>query len=382
MQVITKTAAVVDAGGDGPGEFHVILSAPTKDRDNETVRTGAFDPLPPRLGFDVDHGLSVRATVGSGVPSYGDDGRLHVHGTWASTQLAQDTRTLVKEGHITSVSVAFMNAVRAKDNRNEIVKAELLNGSFVAVPANPDARILSAKAGRRNSRSDQDLIQAIYEAVVALGAAPPEPEDEPVDGGVEHVGAKAVSDKPWSDFTASDYTVEQWRRACLIGPAGGSSDSKSDYKLPVREPSGTLNRAGVHAAAAALAGARGGVQASDEQKRTAARALVRLYGQLDEDPPESLRSMAGKSFRVLVATDYTIDSKGRVSSAAAGVVDIVDHEVPESDETPSGGSEPAAAVAVDDTAAVKAAAEQQQHAALARIRRRRAMVGASASTTT
>ena len=97
-----------------------------------------------------------------------------------------------------------------------------------------------------------------------------------------------ISEKPWSDYTKADYTPEQWHAACLIHLHDGPPTSKDQCKLPVKTPTGTLNRAGVHAAAAALAGARGGVQASPEQKSKAAAALVRYYSQLKEDPPPSL----------------------------------------------------------------------------------------------
>lgn len=101
-----------------------------------------------------------------------------------------------------------------------------------------------------------------------------------------------VSTKPWGQFKESDYTLEQWHRACLIHLHQGKPTAKAQCKLPVREPDGTLNRNGVIAAAAALAGARGGVKAPPEQKRKAARALVRLYRQLKMQSPESLRRMA------------------------------------------------------------------------------------------
>ena len=97
-----------------------------------------------------------------------------------------------------------------------------------------------------------------------------------------------LSETPWSDYTKADYSVEQWHSACLIHIHDGAPTSKSQCKLPVKTPNGALNRNGVHAAAAALAGARGGVNASDEQKKKAANALKRYYTQLDEDPPESL----------------------------------------------------------------------------------------------
>ncbi len=99
-----------------------------------------------------------------------------------------------------------------------------------------------------------------------------------------------ISNRPWGQFSESDYDNAQWRRACLIHLA--DDDVKANHKLPVREPDGTLNRNGVHAAAAALAGARGGVDAPPEKKRAAARALIRLYRELEEEPPESIVRMA------------------------------------------------------------------------------------------
>lgn len=102
----------------------------------------------------------------------------------------------------------------------------------------------------------------------------------------------AVSTKPWGDYKESDYSIQQWHVACLIHQHDGPPTSKAQCKLPVKTPDGTLNANGVHAAAAALAGARGGVSASADQKATAARALVRYYRQLNDDPPPSLMQSA------------------------------------------------------------------------------------------
>jgi hypothetical protein len=105
----------------------------------------------------------------------------------------------------------------------------------------------------------------------------------------------AVSDKPWSQFDQSDYTPEQWRRACLVDRGEEAGEGKQRYALPVREPDGTLNRNAVHAAAGGhgIAAVKG---ISDEQRRAVARKLVSLYrNQLEEEPPESLLSLAGMS---------------------------------------------------------------------------------------
>jgi hypothetical protein len=102
-----------------------------------------------------------------------------------------------------------------------------------------------------------------------------------------------VSDKPWSSFTQADYSLEQWVRACLIHLETGVPTAKGQHKLPVREPEGAISRAGAHAAAAVLAGGRGGVDAPPDAKRRAARELVSIYrNDLKEDPPQSLVALA------------------------------------------------------------------------------------------
>jgi len=104
-----------------------------------------------------------------------------------------------------------------------------------------------------------------------------------------------ISNKPWGRISESDYKdAAAFCKACLIDlNEPGEEKTKANCKLPVYEPGGALNRNAVHAAAAALAGARGGVQAPPEEKRKAARKLIRLYRELDEEPPESLRRIAG-----------------------------------------------------------------------------------------
>lgn len=103
------------------------------------------------------------------------------------------------------------------------------------------------------------------------------------------------SDRPWGQISESDYEdADAFCAACLIDlNPPGKEKTKALCKLPVKEPGGAYNRNAIHAAAAALAGARGGVKAPPEAKAKAARALVRLYREMDEEPPESLKRMAG-----------------------------------------------------------------------------------------
>lgn len=98
----------------------------------------------------------------------------------------------------------------------------------------------------------------------------------------------SVSDKPWSDFSQADYNIDQWRRACLVGPTT-PTQNKGDYKLPIREPDGTLNRNAVHAAAGRVH------QLQDASKMAAARKIISAYNTLGEEPPDDLKAMAGQS---------------------------------------------------------------------------------------
>jgi HK97 family phage prohead protease len=101
----------------------------------------------------------------------------------------------------------------------------------------------------------------------------------------------AVSDTPWGNFTDADYSDEQYARACILDRGADAGTPKARYGLRVREPDGTLNRNGVHAAAQRLSAVRG---ASQAQIQAAARKLVTLYrSDLGEEPPDSVLSAAG-----------------------------------------------------------------------------------------
>lgn len=148
----TKTYdAVVKAGSAGGknGSFEAILSAPTLDRDGDVFATSEWKlPLPDHITIDIDHGMSAATTVGSAEPFFDDDGNLRVRGTFASTPLGQEIRTLVNEGHIRTMSVAALeDSAPTKDaDGNSVVTRELLNGAFVAVPSNREAQILASKS--------------------------------------------------------------------------------------------------------------------------------------------------------------------------------------------------------------------------------------------
>jgi hypothetical protein len=181
MTVIRKALATVEPVEDSEeypnGAFDIILSAQTQDRDGDVLNSDEWKtPLPDHITMDSDHGMSVATTVGSGKPFINEDGNLQVRGTFASTDHAQQVRTLVNEGHIRTTSVAFMTEKSTEKDAKPV--RELLNGAFVAIPSNREALVLESKSfavteklGARTNADDAQMIQAIHDAAHHLGAS-------------------------------------------------------------------------------------------------------------------------------------------------------------------------------------------------------------------
>jgi hypothetical protein len=209
MRVETKEAVIVpvlDEDESGSGTFEAILSAPTKDRDGDTLLPGEWkQPLPDHITVDIDHEMKVAGTIGSARPWLDSEGNLRISGRFASTARAQEVRSLVRDRHIRTTSVAFLTEKSTKAGGTGIVR-ELLNAALVAVPSNREAVILSAKhfaakAGARNSSADLDRIQAIHDEAHALGATCTGADVEEVD--TSDAESKGLDEAIWTAFLAT-----------------------------------------------------------------------------------------------------------------------------------------------------------------------------------
>lgn len=131
---------------DPNGAFEAVLSTAIVDRDGEIVEPGAFNPLPKSIPIHVNHQfMDVAKVVGRGQPYYDGD-TLKVKGIFASTPDAQVVRALVAEGMVQTMSVGFHQPTRdTKDGIPRVTSAELIEASFVSVPANTDALVTMAK---------------------------------------------------------------------------------------------------------------------------------------------------------------------------------------------------------------------------------------------
>jgi HK97 family phage prohead protease len=117
------------------------------DRSGESIPFESWDlsnfQKSPRLL--VDHDYSVAAIVGkcTNLEKNAATRAITFEPVFHDiTQVAKDTRALVEQGFLDTVSVGFMRKTDEKGN----VTNELMEISFVAVPANPSARVLSVKA--------------------------------------------------------------------------------------------------------------------------------------------------------------------------------------------------------------------------------------------
>lgn len=167
-------AEVKAAQSENPnGEFEIVMSTDSVDRDGESIVKGAFDPLPASIPVHAFH--DFHDPVGRAVPEYDADGRLVGRGVFASTARAQEIRQLVSDGVIGHTSVGFMSAERksAKDDDSppQVLKGELLEVSFVSVPSNRDAAVLMVKDyDRETGLNSKEVAQSIHDLAVSNGA--------------------------------------------------------------------------------------------------------------------------------------------------------------------------------------------------------------------
>ena len=236
MEMVTKATATVTPVEDSKskhGEFDVILSTSALDRDGDELHPDEWKtPLPDKITFDSDHGMSVATCVGSGRPFINDQGQLQVRGTFASTPHGQAVRTLVNEGHIDSVSVAFMNHKTQKSGKP---LRELLNGAFVAVPANPQARVLSSKGVAEEK--DEAKKSAPNYRLDEMAAINEMFENDPLDAdrpdrkqywqGVHDVAVKLGAGCPYSDPQATEGVLNVSNRSLEVEVETKSSPTES-----------------------------------------------------------------------------------------------------------------------------------------------------------
>ena len=136
------------------------------------------------LPFLLNHdSYNINAFIGTVVELEEDDHGLKFVATFDDTKEAQRARELAMDGRLCKFSFSYdvleAAEVTLEDGRkaNELRKLIIHEVSLVMYPANSDTSVISVKSGRRNSKSDEDIIKQIIDLAQSLLADAEEVDD-------------------------------------------------------------------------------------------------------------------------------------------------------------------------------------------------------------
>lgn len=155
------------------------------------------------LPFLFNHdSFNLNSYIGTVVELEEDDHGLKFTATFDDTPEGQRARELTTDGRLCKFSFAYdvleAGEITLEDGRkaNELRKLKIHEVSLVMYPANPDTSVVSVKAGRRNRKSDEDIIKQIISlANQLLTDESDDIEEEPRDSEAKSEEPDTVNDK-------------------------------------------------------------------------------------------------------------------------------------------------------------------------------------------
>jgi HK97 family phage prohead protease len=262
----------------------------------ETWLPGVFErqeSAPNRVLVNVEHEQGFGGVVGRGIELRDAQDGFHGEFRMLAGPDGDKALELVNEGVLTGVSVEAVPISSKRDANGVVqrVKARLINIALCRFPAFAGAEVLAVREQPEPDEPDKpdDDKPEPQKAEQSENVRRSEVDELLERVGFEPIAIRAVTRKAWDGSAARYEDTAAYCKACLIdnNPAG-EEKVQSRCSLPVYEPNGDLNANAVHAAAARL----NQVQASG--KTAAARKLVRLYRQLGEEAPPSVRAAAAR----------------------------------------------------------------------------------------
>lgn len=265
------------------------------DRTGDIIEPGAFDDtlrskrpqdVAVFIGHDM-HSLPVGIPLEIRADDKGLYTRTYIFRTTQGDDLLATARELRERGQTLGMSIGYISQDYVWETQGDqmvrrLKKIDLIEYSFAArqTIANPEALVTLVKQLERRERAmPMELKRAI----------PP------------HTTPKAPEDTPWDGpREVAEADIEDLRVMCAI--VQGEGDRKQDYKLPHHRASDHyVVWRGVAAAGAVLMGARGGVDASEEEIAGAKRHLERHYAQFEKPVPWE------KTFLLADLKDYPLE---------------------------------------------------------------------------
>lgn len=102
------------------------------------------------------------------------------------------------------------------------------------------------------------------------------------------------TDAPWNGAASNYSSTEAYCSACLIDQNdAGEKKVQSKCKLPYRTPSGAVSKGSLRTISGVLQGSMGGVDASPDEKRAAAKKIIPLMKEAKIDIGDGLYKVAG-----------------------------------------------------------------------------------------
>lgn len=275
------------------GTFEVLASTSDVDRDGEIIEAKGWNiknflKNPVILWAHNYNELPIGVAESVGI----EDG-LKIKGRFASEKAnpkAQQVRRLVDEGIQKAVSVGLIPEERDPNNDKIITRAELLEVSFVPVPANPNALAMAAGKG-----FSLDMFK-FPKGAVALHTTPKANVDMAWDGDKATNALRAWAGGPDKD----DIDFKKYSTGFAWFDSA-EADNFTAYKMPHHDVEGgsmVVVFRGVVAAMGVLLGARGGVDIPEGDRRKVYNHLVKHYKQFNKDAPE-FRSYNPEELKVL-----------------------------------------------------------------------------------
>lgn len=219
----TKSASAEDTG-----TFRMVITTENLDRYQEVISMEGWELdhylKNPVVLWGHDHYTPPVAVTDKLIK---EDGKLIAEGRFAPTDLGQQLRKLYDMGFLSASSVGFIEKER---QGNLITKAELIEWSFVSVPANPYALSLALEKGlsldELVTKGFMNVVKTT-EPEVTAPEADPAPEDVPADPEPE---TKAFSTKALTPI------VEQLRSALSALEALDTEEPERTEDEPVEAP--------------------------------------------------------------------------------------------------------------------------------------------------
>jgi HK97 family phage prohead protease len=293
------------AEGNGGFEGYASLFG-VRDDGGDVVEQGAFTQTVPSfvkngfisLGHDWDE-----LPIGVIVEAREDDKGLFIRTQYHSTTDAQDARKVAQERMNLGKSVALSIGYGVKPGGAEmtpdgmtrrLMALDLYEVSQVNVPMLRPAGLTSVKEGRRNSSSDQRIVQDAHDMMVTLGAQCMTGDGKGLKAAIgSH--STATSDSSWDgpdiqSRLSNDAGAATYRKAAAWVDPDKDADTKAAYRfwhhfVGADGSVGAASTVACSTGIAVLNGGRGGTTIPDADKQGVWNHLARHLRDADKEPP-------------------------------------------------------------------------------------------------